>query len=52
MADEKSQTRPITVWISDELKQELEREARDAGRSGVSAHIRWILERRRISTDA
>lgn len=47
MADEKPQTRPITVWISDELKRELEREADEAGRSGVSAHIRWILECRR-----
>lgn len=38
---------PVTVYLPPEEIEALDREAGEAGRSGVSAHVRWILDMRR-----
>lgn len=45
-------TRPLTVYLDDEEIAALDREADEAGRSGVSSQIRWILARRREEIEA
>jgi hypothetical protein len=45
VSDEK--LRPLTVYLPPEEVDALEREAREQGRSGASAQIRFILAERR-----
>ncbi len=45
MSDER--LKPITVYLSPEEVDELNREADEHGQSGASARIRWILWQRR-----
>lgn len=47
-----SDLRPVTIYLSQEEIDELGKEAAEAGRSGASAQVRWILARRRLGKEA
>lgn len=43
--------RPLTLYISQKEFEDLEKEAKEAGRSGVSSQIRYILGIRRSKNE-
>lgn len=43
--------RALTLYLPEEEVERLKQEARDAGRSGASSQIRWILFQRRVEIE-